>query len=168
MESLVDAGLCRHIGVSNFSCLQIADMQTYASKPIACNQLEVHPSYPNRALADWCVSQGVAVVCYCPLGTGKGDLELPALKAAGAGGPGAAASPALAALRWALDKRYHVITKSTNVERMKANLLADSDSWSLSPEHTAAIDAVSGKSSSVDLAFKICDHAEEFGLPMYN
>ncbi|CAJ1381834.1 unnamed protein product [Effrenium voratum] len=170
MESLVDAKLCRHIGVSNFSCLQIADIQTYAKHPIACNQLEIHPSYPNRALADWCLSQGVAVVCYCPLGAGKTrDIELPALKAAGAGaekGAGAAASPALAALRWALDKNYHVITKSTNPERMKANLLADCDSWSLSPEHTAAIDAVAG--TSMDMAFKICNHAEEFGLPLYH
>ena len=170
MESLVDAKLCHHIGVSNFSCLQIADIQTYAKHPIACNQLEIHPSYPNRALADWCLSQGVAVVCYCPLGAGKTrDIELPALKAAGAGaekGAGAAASPALAALRWALDKNYHVITKSTNPERMKANLLADCDSWSLSPEHTAAIDAVAG--TSMDMAFKICNHAEEFGLPLYH
>jgi diketogulonate reductase-like aldo/keto reductase len=160
MEALVGAGLAKHIGVSNWSCLQLADLQAYCKIPCAANQIEIHPSYPNAELAQWCLSQGITPVAYCPLGSGKGDIDLPVVTGAGAPSAGQAI------LRWGLDKGYTVVTKSTDAGRMAANLDAGSSAWALSPAAAAAIDAVAG--NTTDRKFKICDHSGEFGMPVYN
>jgi diketogulonate reductase-like aldo/keto reductase len=43
MESLVDKGLVKSIGVSNFSVQLIWDMLSYARIPPTCNEIELHP-----------------------------------------------------------------------------------------------------------------------------
>lgn len=41
MESLVDAGLVKSIGVSNFGCQLVADLLSYARIPPAVNQVNI-------------------------------------------------------------------------------------------------------------------------------
>lgn len=43
MEGLVDAGLVKNIGVSNFSLQLLYDVMTYARIKPAVNQIEMHP-----------------------------------------------------------------------------------------------------------------------------
>jgi diketogulonate reductase-like aldo/keto reductase len=43
MESLVEKGLVRSIGVSNFNLQMLWDMLSYANIPPACNEVELHP-----------------------------------------------------------------------------------------------------------------------------
>ncbi len=54
METLVDEGLTRNIGVSNFSLREVADIQKQARIPIACNQVEAHPMFSNQRLVEGC------------------------------------------------------------------------------------------------------------------
>jgi diketogulonate reductase-like aldo/keto reductase len=43
LEKLVDAGLTKHIGISNFPCVLVHDLLCYARiKPFA-QQIEIHP-----------------------------------------------------------------------------------------------------------------------------
>ena len=54
MEELVDSGLVRHLGVSNFSVKQVEELLDVARiKPVA-NQVELHPFLPQRKLVGVC------------------------------------------------------------------------------------------------------------------
>jgi len=43
MEALVDKGLVKSIGVSNFNVQSLWDMLSYARIKPACNEVELHP-----------------------------------------------------------------------------------------------------------------------------
>lgn len=157
MEALVKAGKTKSLGVSNWSCLQLADALNYAVIKPAVNQLEIHVTYSNEALAQWCLSVDIAVMGYCTLGSGKPDLTLePVTKAAKR--LGVVAGQVL--MKWSVQKGYIPVTKSLNPDRMKTNRALD---FELSAEEIQALDACDG-----GLVMKICNHAGEFGLPMYN
>lgn len=59
MESLVDSGKTRAIGVSNFSTKKLADLLEIARIPPAANQVECHPSWQQGKLREFCKSKGV-------------------------------------------------------------------------------------------------------------
>lgn len=64
MEALVDEGLARNVGVSNFSLSQVQQLQKAARIPIACNQVEIHPMFANDKLVKGCQA---LVSCMAPL-----------------------------------------------------------------------------------------------------
>ena len=50
MESLVDKGLTKAIGVSNFNLQLLCDMLTYARIRPACNQIQIYPCHAQDEL----------------------------------------------------------------------------------------------------------------------
>jgi alcohol dehydrogenase (NADP+) len=132
MEECVREGLCRHIGVSNFSAAKVEDLAEHASILPVMNQVEMHPYLPQNELLDWCIAEGVAVTAYSPLGSPdrpdsmkKADepdlLDHPVVVdiARGIG-----ASPAQVLIRWAIQRGTLVIPKSVNADRLAENLAA--------------------------------------------
>ncbi|HTH72066.1 MAG TPA: aldo/keto reductase [Candidatus Pristimantibacillus sp.] len=73
MERLVEKGLARAIGVSNFTVPMLADMLTYANIKPAMNQVELHPFLPQVGLVDFCKHNDIAVTAYSPLAHGAVD-----------------------------------------------------------------------------------------------
>ena len=74
MEKLVDDGLIRHIGVSNFSVDQMKEaQQSLSHEKIVSNQVEfslIDRSVETRIL-QYCQEEGLTMIAYSPLGQGK-------------------------------------------------------------------------------------------------
>src|SRR6266581_1517028 len=74
MEKLVDDGLIRHIGVSNFSVDQMKEaQQSLSHEKIVFNQVEfslIHRSV-EAGILQYCQKEGLTLIAYSPLGQGK-------------------------------------------------------------------------------------------------
>uniref|UniRef100_A0A1A9WEI6 NADP-dependent oxidoreductase domain-containing protein n=1 Tax=Glossina brevipalpis TaxID=37001 RepID=A0A1A9WEI6_9MUSC len=68
MENLVDLGLTKGIGVSNFNAKQIDRiLQTCRIRPVV-NQVECHPGFNQKKLIEFCRERNIIIVAYSPLG----------------------------------------------------------------------------------------------------
>ena len=132
MEKLVDAGLTRSIGVSNFSVNRLRRVSEGARIQPAVNQIELHPYLQQREMLDWCREAGVALTAYSPLGSRDRASALkaedePVLledEAIGAIAEKHDASPAQVLIAWALERGTSVIPKSVSPTRIRENLAA--------------------------------------------
>lgn len=134
LEACQQAGLARHIGVSNFSARKIEALADQAEIPIAANQVEMHPYLAQDDLVARCAARGVHVTAYSPLGSPdrpdvlkkSGDPDLLAHPDIGTIAAKHDVSPAQVLLAWAVQRGTSVIPKSVNAERMAQNLAAAS------------------------------------------
>jgi len=65
----------RAIGVSNFSIEFLERLLKEAKVVPAVNQIELHPSCPQQELVDYCISKGILVTAYSPLGSDGSPLQ---------------------------------------------------------------------------------------------
>jgi D-xylose reductase len=76
MEALVDDGIARSIGVSNFSTQLLYDVISYARHPISSLQIENHPYLVQPQLIAMAQEEGIVVTGYSTFGP-QSFLELP-------------------------------------------------------------------------------------------
>ena len=69
MEKLVDAGLAKSIGISNFNIDQVNYIVDNARIQPVVNQIEVHPYLLNKDLIKHCRSKNLVITAYSPLGS---------------------------------------------------------------------------------------------------
>ena len=69
MEKLVDAGLAKSIGLSNFNHHQVRRIRKICRIQPAANQVEVHLHWPNTRLIDYCQSRNIVIEGYSPFGS---------------------------------------------------------------------------------------------------
>lgn len=68
MEMLVDQGLIKSIGLSNFNSEQIERiLQICKYKPVI-NQVEIHPYCPQHEFEEYCHQHQILLAAYAPLG----------------------------------------------------------------------------------------------------
>ncbi|EGB11652.1 hypothetical protein AURANDRAFT_59872 [Aureococcus anophagefferens] len=141
MEALVDAKLCKAIGLSNFNSKQIEDLLTTCRIKPANLQVEVHPYFSQAPLAGFCHAKGISLTAYSPLGTGAtidgmtvvGNPVLAAI------GEAHGKSAAQVAIAWLAQRGLVVIPKSVTAARVVANRDVD---FALTPEDMAKVDGL--------------------------
>jgi D-xylose reductase len=146
MEELVDKKLARDIGVSNVKCVKVVDVIKYARIKPSVLQVEIHPFLTQPKLCRFVQELGLQVTAYSSFGS----LSYLELKMA-TDKDTFMLSPALlepakkynktapqVALRWAVQKKYQVIPKSTKEARLKENM--EVFDFHLTAEEIAAID----------------------------
>lgn len=71
LNAVVQKGLVRHIGVSNFPSALMEEAVALSEAPILANQCEYHPGLDQSTLIAACRRMGAAFVSYRPLGQGS-------------------------------------------------------------------------------------------------
>ncbi len=81
MESLVDQGRCRAIGLSDVGLEKLLPIYESARIKPAVVQVESHPYLPETELLEFCKEKGIVFLAFAPLGHGArpGPLEDPVI-----------------------------------------------------------------------------------------
>ncbi|KAF2662260.1 aldo/keto reductase family protein [Lophiostoma macrostomum CBS 122681] len=153
LEKLVEEGLTKSIGVSNYNGTALNDLINYAKIQPAALQIEHHPYLTQETLLKTANHHGIQVTAYSSFGPGS-YIELnsnraqdsenakplfeqsPVAQAAQKYGK----SPAQVLLRWSTQRGVAVIPKSNNVKRLSENL--NNTDFDLSKEELEAISSL--------------------------
>ena len=139
MAELKKDGLIRSIGVSNFNIHHLEKLSTYCEQqglPLpSVNQIELHPWLQQRKVVDYCKTLGIELMGFCPLARCVKFDKCPILEEISTK---LKKTKAQVVLRWAMQKGFLTIPKSSNLERIKENV--DIFNCSLSDQDMKCID----------------------------
>jgi len=173
MESLVDAGLVKNIGVCNYNSALLHDLMAYSRIKPAMLQIESHPYLTQEKLLRAAEQYQLPVTAFSPLGAlsyltldmaNENEsvlLQEPVVKAA----KRLNRSPAQVVLRWGVQRGTAVIPKTSKAQRLIENIaLFD---FELSEEEMAAISALNSNRRFNDPGV-FCDLAFNTFYPIYD
>ena len=120
MESLVDHGKCRAIGLSDITLSELSPIYESARIKPAVVEIESHPYLPETELLEFCKEKGIVFLAFAPLGHGMkpGLLEDPVVSAVAAR---VGKTPAQVLLSWAVQRGTAVLTTPKTSDRAKEN-----------------------------------------------
>jgi len=167
MEKLVEKGLTKSLGISNFNGSLLMDLLRYAKIVPATLQIEHHPYLVQQQLIDYANNSSIAVTGYSsfgPLSFIETDhtrakntpllFDNPVIKTIAEKHQ---KTPAQILLRWATQRNVAVIPKSNNKARLAQNL--DVTSFDLSDSEIEQI-------TSLDQGLRFNDPAS-YNLPIF-
>jgi alcohol dehydrogenase (NADP+) len=120
MESLVDRGRCRAIGLSDITLDRLVPIYDAARIKPAVVQVEAHPYLPETELLEFCKRNGIVFLAFAPLGHGirPGPLQDPVVSAIAAR---TGKTPAQVLLAWAVQRGTALLTTPTTAARAREN-----------------------------------------------
>lgn len=154
MESFVDRGLVRNIGVSNFSVNQIKEILSFARIKPFVNQIECHPFLPEDKVIKYCFTNDIKVTAYSPLGGGRGIKDLLSNPIVLKASQDAKITPAQVLLAWNLQRGLSVIPKTAHYQRAKENFV----DFTVDPKHLQEISKISER-------HRFCDPKTFWNIP---
>lgn len=148
LETLLDEGKVRSIGVSNFTKTHLERLLDARTIVPAINQIELHPYFAQRDNEAADTELGIVTQAWSPIGGitfyegwnkagNKNPLTDPVIASIG---EGHGKTPAQVMLRWHLQQGRSAIPKSTNPGRIAENF--DVFDFALTPQELGAIDAL--------------------------
>jgi 2,5-diketo-D-gluconate reductase B len=113
-----EAGMARHIGVSNFNTRLLDEAVALSTEPLVCNQFECHPFLDQSKLIAASREKGMAVVAYSPIARGgaKNDAVLARI------GQEHGKTAAQVCLRYLVQQDIAVIPRTSKIERLEENI----------------------------------------------
>jgi len=117
METLLEKGRCRAIGVSNFTIRHLEELIEESHVIPSVNQVEFHPFLYQKELLKYCQNRGIQVEAYSPLARGE-RLKHPRIISLATK---YSKTPAQLMIRWGIQHGLVVIPKSTTEERIREN-----------------------------------------------
>ena len=120
METLVDGGKCRAIGLSDIGLDELKAIYEASRIKPAVVQVESHPYLPETELLEFCKEKGVVFLAFAPLGHGMkpGLLEDPVISGIAARVGKTAAQVLLA---WAVQRGTALLTTPRSAARAREN-----------------------------------------------
>jgi aldehyde reductase len=120
MESLVDDGRCRAIGLSDIGLNELLPIYESARVKPAVVQVEAHPYLPETELLEFSKEKDIVFLAFAPLGHGMrpGLLEDPVIVAIAAH---VGKTPAQVLLAWAVQRGTAVLTTPKTAARAREN-----------------------------------------------
>ena len=110
-------GLCRSIGVSNFTIEHLKELEDKFGVIPAANQVEFHPYHYQKDLLEYCNSKNIIIEAYSPLVHAKRMDEERLVAISEEMGK----TPAQILIRWAMQQGMVVLPKSVNESRIIEN-----------------------------------------------
>lgn len=135
METLLEEGKCRAVGVSNYMIWHLEELLSHSSTIPAVNQVEFHPYLYLKDLMDFCQSHDIQLEAYSPLTKG---MKLDESSLADLASKYSRA-PAQILIRWVLQHGIVVIPKSSRKEKIEEN--AAVFDFTISPEDMNTLDS---------------------------
>jgi alcohol dehydrogenase (NADP+) len=120
MESLVDRGKCRAIGLSDIGLDELKPLYKAARIKPAVVQVESHPYLPETELLGFCKEKGIVFLAFAPLGHGMkpGLFEDPVISGIAAR---VGKTPAQVLLAWAVQRGTALLTTPKTAAQAKEN-----------------------------------------------
>jgi len=120
MESLVDQGKCRAIGLSDVVLENLVPLYKAARIKPAVVQVESHPYLLQTELLEFCKQNGIVLLAFAPLGHGMrpGPLEDPTILAIARQ---SSLTPAQVLIAWAIQRGTAVLTTAKTLDRAREN-----------------------------------------------
>lgn len=146
LETLLNEGKVRAIGISNFMVDQLTELLDKATVVPAVNQVEVHPYFQQREVQALNAKNGILTQAWSPIGgitfyreggEHSSTLEEPVIVGIA---EAHSKSPAQVMLRWHIQQGRSAIPKSTRPQRIAENF--DIFDFELSGEELAVIDSL--------------------------
>jgi alcohol dehydrogenase (NADP+) len=129
MQELKEKGFAKHIGVSNFNQNKLKELLKVGGQMPEMNQVEMQPYLPQEGLVEFCMSHGILMTAYSPLGSPDSRAEKHA------NDPKLLVDPVVkeiadkhkvgagqVLIAWSIARDIAVIPKSVNKERIIGNL----------------------------------------------
>lgn len=148
MNQIVEEGLTKNIGVSNFTVSQLEEARKLADTGILANQVEMHPLLQQEELVEYCQRNDIYLVAYSPLARGK-VFDIPVIQDIAEKHD---VSEAQVSLAWLMDKDNVVaIPKASSKEHIRDNF--EARDLELDTEDIEKIESIDREERVVDPGF---------------
>ncbi len=146
MEELYKLGVVKHLGMSSMTIPKLEAVLKHCHVMPSVIEMELHPSFQQQELYDYCINHGIEVIGFCPIGSPTRpdrdktendivDIEMPAVVAAAKAHN---VHPAVICVKWAVQRGHTPIPFSVHENEYTSNL-QNAISDPLSDDEMAAI-----------------------------
>ena len=117
LEKLKKDGICRSIGVSNFSPRHLDEILEICEFIPTVNQIEMNPFLTQKTISEYCRAKNIHITGFCPLARTEKSKDPAIVDVANECGK----TWAQVMIRWSLQKQITTIPKSVKPQRIREN-----------------------------------------------